>query len=145
MFGLCAIGFFIFSQFDSYFRGMYDIILATALRKTCGRKAYGIDMKLKYAMLAVVFWIAALYGGGLPARSPVALDGDFEIVVPDAASSGFAPHLAAAGRDLSRAFKEGQGWNVPVVQAAAAKTGGRTIYVGREFAVRDGLGLCEPL
>ncbi|MBQ2632365.1 MAG: DUF4838 domain-containing protein [Kiritimatiellae bacterium] len=97
-------------------------------------------------MRQIIFlFLSAMCGGTLLARSLLELNGDFEIVVPDADSSGFAPHLASAGRDLAKAFKEGQGWDVKVVAGSAARRGVPAIYLGMDFAGKAGLVPKEPL
>jgi len=73
----------------------------------------------------------------------VEMGAGWRIVLPAKEDSGVYGNIRTAAREMSDAFKEGAGWKIPVVEAAAAPVE-RAIFLGRAAAEKAGLS-CEGL
>ena len=83
--------------------------------------------------------LAAAAAAGLAAQAAV-VDSSYAIVIPDGEPSGVQRALATAATALQDALKEGAGLDLAVVEKSKAPAG-KAIWIGAEFAERDGLDL----
>ena len=84
---------------------------------------------------------AAAAASWAAAASAAVIDSNCQIVVPDAVKGErqVPQYLRVAADRLREALAEGAGLDLPVREAAQAKAGARSVYLGADFAAKAGL------
>lgn len=90
---------------------------------------------MKHILAVFLAWTAL-------ASSAAVIDGSYRIVIPDKEPTGLQRGIALAAEGLRDGIEESVGLGLPVVTASAHR-GGKAIYIGRQFAERDGIDISD--